>query len=795
MKEEKSVFLITFLLGMTLLCGGLFRLYTFNDVITEHGILYYGFDTYYHARRVCIIANDFTTLANIDYYSAYPFGLQFTWPPGFDYSIAIATYLSGLDLSDLLELELFISLIPLIWGVLTLLASYILLNLIVSRRVALGATMILAFLPAEVNVTLFGRPDHHSIEAFFLIILSAILLWWVKEEKAEDGAQRGYVFVLKRRLLPFLLFTVTLTFSFYFWMGSVIFVAFFCLLLLFQSVAELNYHQFDTSRWVYISLSFFCSTLLILPFYGSTRWAIDGYFWSYFPTLFQVLFLGGSFLFMVLISLTGSYASRKGDNWSFAIFMYSLTGFLSALGLKFFFPSLFSNLIHGIYLLLQHDVWLKHTSESQPLFFVQGSYSPEFAFISLGFAVLLLPLLAPLTILHIRYIKGKFDFSLLFLLFLTLFFGFISLISKRYVHFLGIITAIHTAYALDLLIHLPWLQRGIFKRGKAISSSILVLLLCLVLFFPSFVYYVKQAKQGFQGTMLTIEPYNRSMMDWIRENTPTPGDWLKSETMPQYGIFAPNIYGHWLSYRAQRAAVFSPFAVNFKLAAETFLSEDVTGFCRTADALNWRYILLNPPAFMIPQYAEVLNRPQIYQEELTYKDASGNISQEVKMKIAYYRLFLSRLYEFEGSSLRSPGLENLQPIDRFRLIRDADFLLNGPNGQVIVPLKLFEIVKGGILEGAFNPNSEYSVVVRMKTNVQRQFQYVQIFETDAEGRFRIRLPYSTVGAGRPVSVQPQGPYALYELNREKSRFIKNFDVDEEIVRNGGVLTLSLEKEE
>ncbi|MFC1849204.1 STT3 domain-containing protein [candidate division CSSED10-310 bacterium] len=782
-KPKSGTFQVCIFLLLLLSCGVIVRLHSFRSVFGSDGIYFYGQDTYYHVRRVLLMVSQYPHLHRLDHYSAFPWGLHDPWPPAYDFFIASVAKLMGAEADNVTMIETICALAPVFFGVLTLVIYFVLIKRLTDMRVAFFSTAILVFLPKHVNVTLLGRPDHHAVEPLLFVLISYIMVWWYSKLQGYDDSTIRFWPYLKVIILPMLLLSLAVGLSFLTWMGSAIFIGFFCLFFVFQSVSDIRNNSFILDWWVYLAFSFFLACLCMLPFYATTIWSKQNKLYPYYPTYFQIIVMLLAFLFVLYLSLISYYAMRRNNNWSLAIFFHSLFGFLGAGILRILAPKFYENIVLGFFLLSQEDVWLSHTSESQPLFFFRGILSARYALDNFGYGIFILPVLLFISILGRWRSRRRMDFNLNFILFWGLYFSIMGLFSRRYSHFLSLSFAFFladTCLFLSKRLKLKTLVKG---NARFIEAGVAIILIIIMLI-PPFQSYVHMIAQDFKISIPGPRGFEIQMCSWIKKNTPPQKGYLDTSEAPDYGILAPNMYGHWLVYYSRRPVHFSPFAVHFKSAARLFLLEDVERFSTYCESHRLKYVLLEPVAFMIPQYAQILNKPQIYQQEKIVTLPGGEMLMSVNMTTNYYRLVTSRLFELDGNCPQGNEYSDLKPIQHFRLIRDGEPIYDHGSRQLIVPLKLFEWVPGARVTGQGEPESTVAIELSLRTNVGRQFRYRVEGKISKQGNYQFRIPYSTQESSTSA-VTAQGPYKV-SLN---GNLVAYFEVLEEDVQNNNHLYL------
>ncbi|MFB3765554.1 MAG: oligosaccharyl transferase, archaeosortase A system-associated [Methanotrichaceae archaeon] len=174
------------------------------------------------------------------------------------------------------------------------------------------------------------------------------------------------------------------------------------------------------------------------------------------------------------------------------------------------------------------------------------------------------------------------------------------------------------------------------------------------------------------------------------------------------------------------------------------------------------------------KFSVILDTPKIsknYTELLDYVKESkekGYLSEIVSKK-AYTSL------------TTSVPLEALQ---HYRLVHESESVVTY-DGQKDV--KTFEHVPGAVIKGTAPAGTKVLIGVPIKTNTDREFNYIQSNTTDSKGVFTLVVPYSTEGPaswGTKFDTAPAGPYQLVVGDK-----VYEIKVPEEYVMSGSVITV------
>ncbi len=165
------------------------------------------------------------------------------------------------------------------------------------------------------------------------------------------------------------------------------------------------------------------------------------------------------------------------------------------------------------------------------------------------------------------------------------------------------------------------------------------------------------------------------------------------------------------------------------------------------DAIGIAYQIAEQDGTRFPVIAETPMISKNYSELVNYVNESqskGYLS-EIVSKRAYTAM------------TTSVPLEALQ---HFRLVHESESVVTN-DGQKDV--KTFENVPGAVIKGTAPPGTKVIIGVPIKTNRDREFNYIQSNITDSKGEFTLVVPYSTEGPaswGTKFDTAPTGPYQL-----------------------------------
>lgn len=187
------------------------------------------------------------------------------------------------------------------------------------------------------------------------------------------------------------------------------------------------------------------------------------------------------------------------------------------------------------------------------------------------------------------------------------------------------------------------------------------------------------------------------------------------------------------------------------------------------DAIGIAYQIAEQDGTRFPVIAETPKMSKNYSELLSYVNDShskGYLS-EIVSKRAYTQM------------TTSVPLEALQ---HYRLVHESETVVTY-DGQKDV--KTFEHVPGAVLRGKAPAGTKVVIGAHIKTNQNREFNYIQSNTTDSNGEFTLVVPYSTEGPaswGTKFDTAPTGPYQLAVGDK-----VYEVKIPEEYVMSGSII--------
>ena len=722
MERERSYEL--FGVSSVILLGFFLRLVTARYALVPGGIQLYGYDSFYHMRRIFYTAKNFPHTLWFDSYLNHPVGLEITWPPLFDQLVAAVSLLFG---GSPRAVEAAGAVVPPILGSATILLLYLLAKKLFGMRVALLSAFLLAIDMKHIGRSFFGLPDHDVL--VLLLILGAILLI-------------AYALTEKDRWLMYAVSAgVLIAAAAYTWLGTPIFMIAFLTYAGAQIALDLKEGRssYDT---IHILVTVFgIALLLLLPFWDEA-WLI--------PSAIGVLGSLATLAFLYLLSRL--FLAMKIPWQAFApitaifiyIFLISIyyiqimreIGLLIWAGFSYFFGSTLERSI---------------IEEAMPLFRV---YEP----VSLPVLSILLALIG--LIIMIRSIRPLRKDHLLFLVW-TGFSMALAMSQTRFLFFFSISVSVLVALLFF------WGEERIrdsIRFQKYHSENIkrlAIAVLLLVFILPS----VANLSILVNHKPDIAENWNQSL-DWLGDNTPSTKGFGIPVQAGDYGVLSWWDYGNWILYKSRRPVASNNFQAGAEDAANFLLSENEDEAFAIADARNIRYIITDMK--MLSTKLNVIAR-WIEEDPRSYVDTVRTSDKPI------YRPNERLL----GTSMFKLHIFDCTNLSHFRLIYESKN--SSEPGTSFSEVKIFERVPGVKIAGTTSYNEPIIVELEMTTNQGRFFKYFNS-AIPVDGHYEITVPYSTEDRYETHSI---GPYMLKPVDDEAGRDVKKIEVNEEDVLNGG----------
>jgi oligosaccharyl transferase (archaeosortase A-associated) len=715
--------LVAFLLGLVL------RLVPARNSLVGGDILFYGYDSYYHVRRIFYTAENFPHTLWFDSYLNHPWGFKLLWPPLFDQAVAGAALLFG---GGSHAIEMAAALAPPVLGSALILVVYLLAKKLFGTRVALLSAFILAINPNHMARTHFGCPDHDVLESL-LIFSAVILLAYALTERDRRlwfGAAGG------------LLLAATA----YTWLGAPIYMGAILIYATIQVSLDLREGFTSEETIVPMAVAFGTALLLLLPFWDEA--------WLR-PSFFGAL---GALAALTFLCLLSRIFEAKSLPWPAFVPTVVISGYIAvilsyAAGMA---PEVHSLFWEGVRYFFLGGLAKDSIEEAAPIYQVFDLVSIP----GLGFALSILGLgVAARQTWRARLPRDQ----LLFLVFAA-FALVLTVFQARFLYHFSvggsILLSILFFVAADLI-------RGSERAGPRAREALPLAVLAILLLpnVPGILAVVEDEPEV-AGDWLEA-------LDWVEKNTPPTTGFDRPLQAGEYGVLSWWDYGNWILYQSRRPVVANNFQAGATDAAAFFLSEGEEEALAIAEARDARYIVTDEKMV----YSKL---PSIVR--WTDEDPSSYITISADPDLVTFE----HSKRFLGTVLAGLHLLDCTNLDHFRLIYESNTSLGlkYPMREV----KVFERVIGAKITGttSYEYEKPMGVILDMESNQGRRFQYFNS-AMPKDGRYEITVPYSTDGGLETHSI---GPYLVGPVEEFVGGESRDVNVTEEDVLLGRVVEVN-----
>ena len=727
MERERS----TEVLGVSavLLLGLILRLLPGRNSLVDGQVIFYGYDTFYHMRRIFYTVENFPQTLWFDSYLNHPYGLDLRWPPLFDQMIAAVSLLLG---GSHWAVDMTAAAAPPVLGTMMIVVLYLLAKKLFGMKVALLSAFLLAIDSKHIGRSYFGLPDHDPMEV--LLFLGVILLL-------------AYALTEKDRWLKFAIPAgVLIGATAYTWLGTPVYMVALLIYAALQIALDLKDRRPSRDTIFPLATAFVVALLLMIPFWDEA-WLIPSFYGS-----------GGSLAglaFLYLLSLIFLY---KKVPWQaflpvIAVFSYLAVILSYVAGIGREFRSLFWS---GINYFLGTDLARLGVSETMMVFNVYNIFSLKG--LSLVFA------LAGLIILMLKVRDSDFRKDQTLFLVFTLFVTAIMISQARFLF----IFSISGSILVSLLFF--WGAKRIrasdlFNKVDPVRLKVVIGIFLLLLIFPAAVNF-----PGIADNKPEISGDWHETLTWLRENTPPTAGYGNPVLAGDYGVLSWWDYGNWILYQSRRPVVANNFQAGAEDAAWFFLSEKEEDALAIADGRDVRYVVTSD---------RIVYGKLPFMARWIGESPGSYVQIRPERDIINY----DHSKRFLGTTLARLHLLDCSGLGHFRLIHESET----STGLVfpVKEVKVFEKVAGARITGTTPHDKPMGLVLEMISNEGRRFQYYNSVMA-VDGRYEIVVPYSTEELNGVSSI---GPYLLGPVLDVAGGESKEVDVSERDVLEGRTIVV------
>ncbi len=687
------------LLLSIVLLGFLLRIAHFDEVFRPEGVVFTGRDAYYHMHRIAHGVEHFPDFLEFDPWMHFPEGAAAIWPPWFDGSIATGLRLFGVD--DRATAQRIAAFVPPLLGAVAI--GLVGMGASLVAGAGLLAALILSLLGGHLIPTELGFLDHHAAMGVW------VGLFLLVGNAAARSCSRGWS----------ALFGVVIAGSILTWPGCLVLLAIAELWL----ISLLLGVSHDPSRFRRVAWNFgawFHGTAASLLILGCARspWAQEGQW-----TLTTLSWMQPSLAWMATVwcVLAGTWGGRQRRTPLINAMALLGSGLVLVLGL-FALEGVRSSAADALQWVSKDESFQSMVGESRPLFSsreVHASGASAWigaAIARLGWFALLLPGVFGFSVWRVRR-RGFRREGLMFWSVVVL--GGLTLLQRRFTDAFSIPWAI--ALAAACWSAFESVRSRLFRNAPPRLLRVIGFLLLLAGLWPSLSLPWARAGNALRVaggsppiySLRTAQQWEiYRVARWIQEWTPSP---LGDDGTLQYSVLCFWDLGHVIQSVGRRPVVVNNFGDDlgdrhFEDSMEFLLVKDESRALEILEKYRVRYVVTRSPRS---------------EGELV----PGSV--------------VHRLHANDGNVWSSPGGERWPRLQHFRLVHES-----GPDPgrgrKDPWPLyKVFEFVPGALVEGQANPGSQVNARLRLKSNQGRPFQYIAAARTGPDGRFQLRIPYST----------------------------------------------------
>jgi len=694
----------------------------FEAVFVGDHVVFPPADAQYHLRRALYTFANFPDILLFDAYINYPGGAPIPWPPLYDFTIASVARLLAEGVHGF---EVVVAWVPPLLGALAILPIHLSGRRLDSPALGLIAGLFFALLPIHVWLSRVGNVDHHAAVA---AIGAWLLLAWIRaidpeESKRSLWSSAALLFAARSCML--------LT-----WPGSLLYLAIADGLLL--ATAALGGRI--PTLWVELFSSAACAVLLV-PILLVMPKPLGGDYSAIALSRLHLIAVLATALVSGGLLVAEQRRPGRGAAGRLGRLMLLATGCAAFVWLL---PGPRAGLEPALRFMTMTDAAGRRTGEQIPLFRFEGrmvGFAPEYSW---GYYAYLIPVVpfAAWWLLRRPGARAAARAAALPLAAWGGCFAVLTVSQQRYGN--DFAPAASLLFATLLLgVGRAAAFRSSAKPGRGRRAMVIASLFCVALYWPPMNrVYLPGLKSSLAALETGPPPLARTsvaatLADFCREVralTPETSSYLEPGPDPEYGIVAPANLGHALHYAARRPTATDPFWAyigreNWDRSLAFQASRSEPEALELAAALKGRFVVTVPGA------------------------TRGTI--------------VAQLHERDGGAGFGRGA-----LEHFRLLTEGPS--NGASLQAIAgrgsggfaPYKLFEIVRGAVVEVRAEPGQTVTAEVSLVTPRGRSFRYRNRAIVGEDGAAHVVLPYPTDGSPTAPVASAQEPYRLRVGTRE-----------------------------
>jgi oligosaccharyl transferase (archaeosortase A-associated) len=718
------------------LVGFLIKLFAGRYSLSENGVIFSGYDDYYHMRRILYTVHHFPGTLWFDSYLNSPYGLDITWPPLFDQISAALSVVLGQHTQS--GIEMVSAFAPVIFGCMAIVVVYYMVRELCDRKVALLAAFMTVLAPYYLLYTLFGATDHHCLE---VLLQLASLLFMIY---AFSRSEKRYLFaVLSGLAMAALAYT---------WQGADVYYGIFLIFAAIKITIDLKNGMGSKDTATTILVGYVVALILVSPFWN-TSWMLPS-------------FLGLAAMAVAVLAMFGISSLLAARNMSWKAFPLGLGAIIIVLSLISPFIGGFfgvSGLINTGLDYLWGGKMTGKIAEAAPLIYDLDTFG-QVMFSGLGLAILLSIAGIGATAIMIRKSDASRRPAQLLLLVWAILALLLTIGQTRFLYIstisMGVMISILFFMLLDLI------NKNFADREQRTPKWVAPVLL-LVLIMPTLADTI-----SFTGsTPPAIDNDWYQSLNWLRDNSNVTSNFDDPIKSAEYSVMSWWDYGNWVLYISQRPVVANNFQAGAIDAAKFYLSESEEDASAVLDNRGSRYIITDYNLVYGKLPALTLWANEDVDSYMKMNEYGTQIEAIPTQR--FFNTTLARLYFFDGAGT-----------GHFRLIHESSTFLGESPAKSEV--KIFEYVPGALIRIKAGPDQKVGALLNMTSNQGRAFTYVNEASQDGDS-FIVRVPYSTVDR---YETRATSPYLIFSGN-EAGIKTKSVDVSEEDILKGNTLDIVL----
>ena len=690
------------------------RLLSWHSVFQAGGVYPNGNDAYYHLQRIRYSIEHFPAVLRFDPLMNFPAGARSIWPPTFDWLIAaFLRLLPGLDQPE--QIERYAVCIPPVIGVLTVLIVYALGLRFFSRTVGVVAGLSMAILPAHSVYSRVGAIDHHVLVAMLVAMMLVFGMGLIREG-SSDRRKLGYSVGLG----------LTIGAAVLVWPGSLLQIGVLQIGLVIRLLTAQDLAS--AKQWALrFAVTHFVAFVIVLPSSIGNTWALWGPFSPVVLTNFQPLyfFAGAASFGLARVVWRLGWGATTARSRMVSVAMLGAT---ILLGLLLIVPDLLGAVSEALAWFSKDEEFQSSVNESVALF--GGGRGQRRAASLLGRFVYVVPM----AIAYFAWLlRDRAEALLLLGWGLILFLA--TLIQWRFMNSYSIVHCLLIGLSAEAFLRLS--APRLTNLVRQIAALVVALAVVSLVFAPAVASYrlhFENIGRGLRGEATVpvgaqlrakfVADAARFLMNFSSDDELPPNE-------PNFSVLGPWGDGHILKAVGGLAVVQDNFGddvapENFARAEEYYSARTEADGLEILAPLKTRFVLVR-------------------------STGSGHGDSY------FYKSLFTRLYRLRGNRGQLPKIPGHDtfvesPLTQHRLIYQSKRLdASDPQPYIMI----FEVVAAAELIGRAPVGSEVHIRLDVLPSNGKRFAYNNRTQTDSEGIYRFRLPYSTDSAHANVRVGRQ----------------------------------------